>query len=108
MTHHDGFRTVAAVEWRRLDSRTLTLFDAKTGRPLRKVAIRGLPKDGHLHGPGLWRSGSEITIVYQARESLDIYAADINTGQARRLARYPGHLRNIKHLTLPGITRALE
>ncbi|MFI6458075.1 hypothetical protein ACIBF6_41805 [Streptosporangium amethystogenes] len=98
----DG-RTVAAVEWRRLKSRTLTLFDAKTGRPLRKVAIRGLPKDGGISNTALWRSGSEVTIVYWDRESPGTYAVDVNTGQARRLARYPG---NVAHLTLPGITKA--
>ncbi|WP_030916501.1 hypothetical protein [Streptosporangium amethystogenes] len=95
----DG-RTVAAVEWQRLESHTLTLLDAKTGRLLRKVAIRGLPKDGGLSGTALWRSGSEVTIVY-SNKSPETYAVDINTGQARRLARYPG---NIAHLTLPGIT----
>ncbi|MER6173173.1 hypothetical protein [Streptosporangium sp. NPDC001681] len=95
----DG-RTVAAFEWRKDQKHRFTLLDAKTGRTLRKVAIRGLPKDGGVSNTALWRSGSEVTIVYWDRKSPGTYAVDVNTGQARQLARYPG---NFAHLTLPGV-----
>ncbi|MFJ2034044.1 hypothetical protein [Streptosporangium sp. NPDC087985] len=95
----DG-RTVAAFEMRDIKKLTLTLLDAKTGRTLRKVAIRGLPKDGGVSNTSLWRSGSEVTIVYQDREFMSTYAVDVNTGQARQLAHYPSKL---TQLILPGV-----
>ncbi|GAA2844991.1 hypothetical protein GCM10010517_01310 [Streptosporangium fragile] len=94
----DG-RTVAAFRMRDIERHTLTLLDAKTGRTLRKVAIQGLPKDGGIAGTTLWRSGSEVTIVHLGTGLTSTYAVDVNTGQARQLARYPGHL---PYLTLPG------
>ncbi|MBB2909168.1 hypothetical protein FHS43_000414 [Streptosporangium becharense] len=98
----DG-RTMAAFEFkttRSVEKRTLTLLDARTGRTLRKVAVRGLPKDGGVSGASLWVSGSEVTIIYRDTE-VGTYAVDVDTGQARQLARYSGKL---TRLTLPGVT----
>jgi hypothetical protein len=86
----DG-RTVTAFEARDFKKRTLTLLDAKTGRSLRKVAIRGLPKDGFVSNTSLWRSGSEVTLSYWDKlGGKHTYAVDVKTGQARQLAHYPG------------------
>lgn len=77
----DG-RTVAAFEMPDIEKRTLTLLDAKTGRTLRKVAIRGLPKDlGGVTGTSLWRSGSEVMLRYLGKGGTRSYAVDVNTGK---------------------------
>ncbi|MFD1541333.1 hypothetical protein [Nonomuraea guangzhouensis] len=95
----DG-RTVAAVEFRDLKKRTLTLLDAKSGRTLRKVAIRGLPTNGSLWGTSIWQSGSEVTIAFLGdKDSLFTYAVDVRTGQIRQLARQTG---KSSFVTLPG------
>ncbi|MEU4232195.1 hypothetical protein AB0F17_48550 [Nonomuraea sp. NPDC026600] len=95
----DG-RTVAAVEFRDLKKRTLTLLDTKSGRTLRKVAIRGLPENGSLGGTSIWESGSEVTIAFSdTKGSKLIYAVDVRTGRLRQLARYPG---KFPRVTLPG------
>lgn len=95
----DG-RTVAAVEYREMKKRTLTLLDAKSGRTLRKVAIRGLPENGGLDGTSIWESGSEVTIAFSDdKGSMLTYAVDVRTGQSRQLARYPG---KFPRVTLPG------
>ncbi|WP_436758454.1 hypothetical protein [Streptosporangium sp. V21-05] len=98
----DG-RTVAAMDFERKDHMkcTLTLLDARTGRTLRRVAVRGLPKSRGMCVTSLWRGGSEITIIYEDGET-STYAVDVNTGQARRLARYPGMSRHMS-LALPGM-----
>jgi hypothetical protein len=85
----DG-RTVAAIEFRDMKKSTLTLLDAKSGRNLRKVAIRGLPKNGAFAGTSIWESGSEVTIATWDKGSMITYAVDVRTGQSRELARYPG------------------
>ncbi|MFG1709626.1 hypothetical protein ACFLIM_41240 [Nonomuraea sp. M3C6] len=94
----DG-RTVTAFEFADLNKRRLAVLDAKTGRTLRKVTIRGLPKGGGVAGTSLWRSGSEVTLLYPSRDGLRTYAVNVNTGQARQLARYPG---KVQSLVLPG------
>ncbi len=96
----DG-RTVAAFDFkaRGLEKHTLTLLDARTGRILRRVAIRGLPKDGGITGTSLWRSGAEITILHLGTETR-AYAVDLETGKARQLACYPDKTMN---LVLPGL-----
>ncbi|MDP9847722.1 hypothetical protein [Streptosporangium lutulentum] len=84
-------RTVAAFEAQDFKKRKLTLLDAKTGRSLRKVAIRGLPKDSLISNVSLWRSGSEVTLSsWDKLGGKHIYAVDVNTGQVRQLAHYPG------------------
>ncbi|MBT2232393.1 hypothetical protein [Nonomuraea sp. NEAU-A123] len=85
----DG-HTVAAIEFRDMKKRTLTLLDAKSGRTLRKVAIRGLPKTGAIAGTSIWESGSEVTIATRDKSSMITYAVDVRTGQSRQLARHPG------------------
>ncbi|MFI7705695.1 hypothetical protein [Nonomuraea sp. NPDC049480] len=97
----DG-RTVTAVEFSELKKRTLTLLDAKTGRILRKLPIRGLPKDGFIGGTTTWRSRSELTIVVESKKNLYTYTVDVTTGQARRSAEYDN--RNTQTLVLPGVS----
>ncbi|MEV7012149.1 hypothetical protein [Streptosporangium sp. NPDC051022] len=99
----DG-RTVAAFE--RRDSRkevqemrTLTLLDADTGRKLRKVPIRNLPEGQPVFVTGLWRSGSELTVMLTEGKHMRAYGVDTGTGKAHRLADYP----NTPDLVLPGI-----
>ncbi|WP_326824376.1 hypothetical protein [Streptosporangium sp. NBC_01756] len=101
----DG-RTVAAFEFekQRLERRTLTLLDAKTGRTLRKVVIRGLPKDGGVLNTSPWRSGSEVTLAYQDKGGSRIYAIDVNTGQARQLAHYPSMS---AYMLFPGVASSI-
>ncbi|WP_431894824.1 hypothetical protein [Nonomuraea sp. bgisy101] len=95
----DG-RTVAAFEFQDIKKPRLSLLDATTGRTLRKVAVRGLPKDGGVSNTSLWHSQSEVTIVYLTREFAGTYAVDVNTGQSRPLARYPA---KGMYTTLPGV-----
>ncbi|GGO78188.1 hypothetical protein [Nonomuraea cavernae] len=98
----DG-RTVAAFEFSDYAKRRLTVLDAKSGQPLRKVPIRGLPagRGGAVMGTALWTSGSEVAVVYQSRDDVRTYAVNVKTGQAHQVARYPGvlHMR----LVLPGV-----
>ncbi|MFF5247724.1 hypothetical protein ACFY3V_25850 [Streptosporangium sp. NPDC000095] len=98
----DG-RTVAAFEFgkRGLERHSLTLLDAKTGRTIRKVVIRGLPKAGGVLDTSLWRNRAEVTLFYLHNGgSRSSYAIDINTGRARQTARYP----NVSpHMLFPGV-----
>jgi hypothetical protein len=103
----DG-RTVVAVEFPKVgkgefpmaEKRTLTLLDAKTGKTLRKVPIRGLPDDrGGVAGTTIWQSESEVTLLYGGKEGERSYAIDVNTGRARLLDRHSGKATN---LTYPG------
>ncbi|GAA3128133.1 hypothetical protein [Streptosporangium carneum] len=94
----DG-RTVAAFEIQGDDERVLTLLDARTGRTLRRVITRGLPKDGGVLNTALWLSGSEVTLVSQDKGAVRAYAVNVTTGQARQVARYSNKLPG---LTLPG------
>ncbi|MFD0885865.1 hypothetical protein ACFQ08_15050 [Streptosporangium algeriense] len=99
----DG-RTVAAFERRDYkkwvqELRTLTLLDVGTGRALRKVPISGLPEGQPVMTTGLWRSGSELTVMVGDGKHVRAYGVDTGTGKARRLADYP----NMPELTLPGI-----
>ncbi|GII64718.1 hypothetical protein Skr01_48030 [Sphaerisporangium krabiense] len=99
----DG-RTVAAFERRDYkkwvqELRTLTLLDTRTGRKLRKVPIHGLPEGQPVLVTGLWRSGSELTVMVTDEKRTRAYGVDVGTGKARRLADYP----NTTDLVLPGI-----
>ncbi|MEV0345664.1 hypothetical protein AB0H88_07855 [Nonomuraea sp. NPDC050680] len=94
----DG-RTVAAVEFPKVgkgevprhEERMLTLLDAKTGKTLRKVPVRGLPDDrGGVAGTTIWQSESEVTLLYRGKEGDRSYAVDVNSGRARLLDRQPG------------------
>ncbi|MEU8380507.1 hypothetical protein [Streptosporangium sp. NPDC048865] len=101
----DG-RTVAAFEFvkGRLETRKLTLLDARTGRILRKVTIRGLPKNGGFTATSPWRSGSELTLLYMHGKGIrTAYAFDINTGQTRQIARYPN---NLPYMAFPGVAES--
>ncbi|MFI6904778.1 hypothetical protein ACIBKY_26185 [Nonomuraea sp. NPDC050394] len=85
----DG-RTVAAVRHQRHLRNELTLLDAKTGRTLRTVPVRGLPGDrGAVTATGPWRSSGEIGITYSGTTGLRTFAVDVRTGRARPLERYP-------------------
>ncbi|MGP4103465.1 hypothetical protein [Nonomuraea sp. KM90] len=99
----DG-HTVAAFEVPDHTKRRLTVLDAKTGRTLRKVSMRGLPagRGSGVVGTALWTSGSEVVIVYQNRDDVRTYAVNVNTGQAHQVARYPGGW-NAQRLVLPGL-----
>ncbi|MFF5112734.1 hypothetical protein [Streptosporangium sp. NPDC000509] len=98
----DG-RTVAAFEFgkRGMERHSLTLLDAKTGRTIRKVTIRGLPKAGGVLDTSLWRNRAEVTLFYLHNGgSRSSYAIDINTGRARQTARYPDVS---PHMLFPGV-----
>ncbi|AWS45460.1 hypothetical protein [Streptosporangium sp. 'caverna'] len=97
----DG-RTVVAVDFPEVRKRVLTLLDAKTGRTLRKVPIRGLPKDGSVDGTATWLSRSEVTIVVSGKGLRSSYVVDVNTGRARRWADY-SVAQFGQSLTLPGV-----
>ncbi|MFF3443278.1 hypothetical protein [Streptosporangium sp. NPDC002721] len=97
----DG-RTVAAFDFRQEGHMkcVLTLLDAKTGRILRRVAVQGVPKGHGDCGTSFWRGASELTVIHEKTET-STYAVNIDTGQARLVARYPGLFAHIS-LTLPG------
>ncbi|MEV6859621.1 hypothetical protein AB0M44_01245 [Streptosporangium subroseum] len=99
----DG-RTVVAVDFPEVRKRVLTLLDAKTGRTLRKVPIRGLPKDGSVDGVATWLSRSEIVVVGGDKGRRFSYAVDVNTGRARLWATYSAQLGQGLTLTLPGVS----
>ncbi|SDK33282.1 sigma factor-like helix-turn-helix DNA-binding protein [Nonomuraea jiangxiensis] len=100
-TAPDG-RTVAAFEFPEHQKRMLTVLDARTGRTLRKVAVRGLPgaKGSGVVGTGLWRGASEVTIIFQHEGGTRLYGVDVGTGRARLLAEYSDPM---SALALPGI-----
>ncbi|MEO3874727.1 hypothetical protein ABGB18_38575 [Nonomuraea sp. B12E4] len=93
-------RTVAAVEFDELRKNILTLLDAKTGRMLRKVPIRGVPAKDGLTGVRIWSSASEVVLDYQGGSGLRSYGLNVKTGKLRQLAHYPGV--GFKRSTLPG------
>ncbi|MEV4011520.1 hypothetical protein AB0J35_13540 [Nonomuraea angiospora] len=93
----DG-RTVVARDYKDKEP-ALTVLDAKTGRIVRKVPIRDLPKDGGVHGATVWQSPSEVVILSFGKQP-GTYAVNIETGKARRLADFPGEPRS--DLILPG------
>lgn len=95
----DG-RTVTAFEFPEHTKNRLTVLDAKSGRTVRKVSIRGLPKGGGAMGTAQWTSRTEVTVLYQSRSELRAYAVNINTGQAHQTARYP---MGGKGIVLPGV-----
>ncbi|MEV0194995.1 hypothetical protein [Nonomuraea sp. NPDC050691] len=102
----DG-RTVIAVHWDRrnrdLKTGTVTVLDVKSGRVVRTLPIRGLPKDNKytaLLSTGPWTSGHEFTVVYATKERVATYAVDADTGQARQLT---GYQRAFGELVLPGV-----
>ncbi|WP_101785592.1 hypothetical protein [Nonomuraea indica] len=99
----DG-RTVAAFEFPDHTKRRLTVLDAKTGRTLRKVPMRGLPsgRDGAVTGTALWTSGREVVVVYGTKDDVRTYAVNIDTGKARQVARYPAGGK-AQQLVLPGV-----
>ncbi|TMR94770.1 hypothetical protein [Nonomuraea basaltis] len=97
----DG-RTTVAVEFPELKKRILTLLDTRTGRTLRKVPIRGLPKAGSVDGTAIWLSRSEVTVVVNDRGDRYSYAVDVNTGRARRWADHSAQRRG--SLILPGVS----
>ncbi|SEM33354.1 hypothetical protein [Nonomuraea pusilla] len=96
----DG-RTVAAVEHAELAKRRITLLDTRTGRKLREVAVTGLPREGAIGGTGLWRSGTELTLLVEDRDGMSGYAVDVTTGRARRVTAYPGATAGLT--ALPGL-----
>ncbi|MEV6032139.1 hypothetical protein AB0L65_13365 [Nonomuraea sp. NPDC052116] len=93
----DG-RTVVARDYKDKEP-ALTVLDAKTGRIVRKVPIRGLPKGGGFHGATIWQSPSEVVILGDGKIS-GTYAVNIETGKARRLTDFASGPRN--SLVLPG------
>ncbi|MFC7592025.1 hypothetical protein ACFQYP_56145 [Nonomuraea antimicrobica] len=99
----DG-RTVVAFDHPDHTKNKLSVLDAKNGRILRTVSIRGLPakRGGGVLETGLWTSGSEVTIIYGYQNEVRAYAVDIGTGKARQVARYPGGGKMV-HLVLPGM-----
>ncbi|WP_214318205.1 hypothetical protein [Nonomuraea sediminis] len=97
----DG-RTVAAVEFSELRKRMLTLLDTGTGRTLRKLPLRGLPKGGSLEGVTTWLSGTEVTVVLSTARHRYGYVVDVTTGRSRRWAGYP--TRRQAALALPGVS----
>ncbi|MGI5287836.1 hypothetical protein ACQEVF_31480 [Nonomuraea polychroma] len=100
----DG-RTVAAVEFSDANKQgfgRLTLLDAKTGRTLRKVTVRGLPKKGSVDGTSLWPSRSEVLVTVNDKGHMYSYAVDVTTGRAKRWADYSEVHRAA--LVLPGVS----
>jgi len=96
----DG-RTVSAVELDEYKTKRITLLDAKTGRILRKVTIRGLPKDAYLSYGAVWRSPSELVVHSYYKNSMRAYAVDVRTAKARQIATYEGYMEGL--ITMPGI-----
>ncbi|MFI6390666.1 hypothetical protein [Nonomuraea sp. NPDC050540] len=95
----DG-RTVAAVRHPDHLRMKLTLLDAKTGRTLRALPVRGLPDGrGAVTATGPWRGSGEIDITYSDVTGTRTYAVDVRSGRARLLERYPGKRSSV---TLPG------
>ncbi|MEU6712789.1 hypothetical protein ABZ897_15015 [Nonomuraea sp. NPDC046802] len=95
----DG-RTVAAVKWSKSQKADdLSLLDMKSGQ-VRKVPVKGLPKEKGFFSPSLWRSASEVLVTIDNEKGHRAYAIDINTGRAQFLTDYKSiHKRN---LVLPG------
>ncbi|MEQ4723862.1 hypothetical protein [Nonomuraea sp. B19D2] len=97
----DG-RTVVASYFKDLQAGTpmLSLLDTKTGRTLRKVPVRGLPKRSGIFRTSVWQSPSEVVVLSMAGKNNSTYLVNVNTGKARHLADYPHHLKT--RLILPG------
>ncbi|MBE1590500.1 hypothetical protein ACFPOI_05650 [Nonomuraea angiospora] len=96
----DG-RTLVAHDYDDYKSKklTLTVLDAKTGRIVRKVPVRGLPKNSGFQGATVWQSPSEVVIVSGSKH-YSTYVVNIQTGKARHLADYDNGRMN--GLILPG------
>ncbi|WP_433438150.1 hypothetical protein [Nonomuraea sp. CA-141351] len=94
----DG-RTVAAYDTKDRTKPVLTLLDAKTGRILRKVTVRGLAKPRGIFRISVWQSPSEVTVLTLDGE-YSTYVVDVNTGKARHVADYSP--KTMQSLTLPG------
>ncbi|MCK2216062.1 hypothetical protein MF672_019995 [Actinomadura sp. ATCC 31491] len=95
----DG-RTVAATRFPEHTKNLLTILDVKTGRSLRKVPIRGLPRGSRLTAVTTWASPSEVLIVAGGKQDHAAYAVDVRSGQAR-------HVRDFRQqlwVGLPGVT----
>ncbi|MEV0149313.1 MULTISPECIES: hypothetical protein [unclassified Nonomuraea] len=83
----------------------LTVLDARTGRILRKVTMRGLPTGrGQAVGTGPWLNGHEVTVAYQDKRNMSTYGVDVGTGKARLLSRYPDRREN---MILPGFAQVI-
>lgn len=80
----DG-RTLVASEFKEATKPVLTVLDAKTGRTVRKVEIRGLPKDAGYLKPSVWRSPSEVMVLTMNRGH-STYSVNVETGKATHLA----------------------
>ncbi|MGW0484028.1 hypothetical protein [Nonomuraea sp. NPDC003214] len=97
----DG-RTVVAVRHSQSGSRELTVLDARTGRILRPLPVRGLPKGSAIDGTGVWLNPKEVTVIAADRRERYAYAVDVTTGQSRLVADY-GKSSSRATLALPGI-----
>ncbi|MFI7417258.1 hypothetical protein [Nonomuraea sp. NPDC049684] len=86
-------------------TRRLTVLDAKTGRTLRKVSVKGLPGRAGIDGTTIWRSPSEVTLIAEVGQDTRAYAVDVRTGRAKLVAGYPGRSR--AQLVTPGAAGGL-
>ncbi|MEO3853878.1 hypothetical protein [Acrocarpospora sp. B8E8] len=128
-----GGTMIAAMENRVTQSDScvptpLVQMDAKTGRILRKVEVRGLPMDTHNISLRTWLSPTEVTALAEPNqfcrtgkpsvpdgpnprpdppyETVTSYALNVQTGQARKLpATY--RVQELFGLVLPGAPGAL-
>ncbi|MFF4191062.1 hypothetical protein [Nonomuraea sp. NPDC001831] len=107
----DG-RTVAAFEFPpgkkvppEYMTRRLTLLDTRTGRTVRKVSVKGLPKRASIDGTTIWQSPSEVTLTVEVGNSTRAYAVDVRTGRARLVNSYPGGFKG--QLVMPGAAGGL-
>ncbi|MBB6347631.1 hypothetical protein FHU36_004176 [Nonomuraea muscovyensis] len=100
----------------------LVRLDARTGKVLRKIAVRGLPGAGHHISLRTWRTADEVTALVMpatcppvpARvdapgpeerndppyRTMTAYAVDVRTGQARKVATYTAQ--DFFGIVLPG------
>ncbi|MEU5864950.1 MULTISPECIES: hypothetical protein [unclassified Nonomuraea] len=86
-------------------TRRLTVLDTRTGRTLRKVSVKGLPKRAGIDDATIWQSPSEVTLAVEVGPDTRAYAVDVRTGRARPVAKYPG--RSWGQLVLPGAAGGL-
>ncbi|MGW5160978.1 hypothetical protein ACWEPN_36390 [Nonomuraea wenchangensis] len=78
----DG-RTVAAIEFDEMPKKKVTLLDAKTGRVVRKVTVKGVPARTQPDSVRIWASASELVLDYQVKTELRSYALNVYTGRTR-------------------------
>ncbi|YCK42041.1 hypothetical protein ACNF49_50785 [Actinomadura sp. ATCC 39365] len=86
-------------------TRRLTVLDTKTGRALRKVTVKGLPKGAGIDDATIWQSPSEVTLAVVAGKETRAYAVDVRTGRTRLVTRYPGRFKG--ELAMPGAAGGL-